>query len=457
MIIMKRKTGGPREVIAKYTVKSLTTFRLETFDERDVIVSIMRGKDYVGSLTKKNPIFETNVEGRYVFQAKTGFSAFIVHAFSPVSGDSSGGGGSDCDCEELERRIDTKAGISYVDSKLSEKADITYVDAGLADKADMSYVDAELAALSTANLPNAATAGADKIPVTNSSGDGWDYIAAIVDPERPVRLGDTSLRANVKVTVGAGGDFPTINAAVLHLSRFTPDLGVTAEVELQSGFVMMEQLFVEGLDLGWITITGVDAETVINEPSLTRVLVDNNKPAFGVINGTLPIIGQLFSFSSKGSLANLRSGVMAHSVGRATILAGCGVKNAGVYGICALEGATINAVGADASGAGSSSIYALGGSTINALLANASGAGSRGIFATQGSTISAENANASGAGSYGISATRGATINVQSANASGAGTNGIYVYRGSTINAYGATGTLSQAENTVTAHGIIFK
>ena len=317
--------------------------------------------------------------------------------------------------------------------------------------ASAANASANLAAASAANLPNATTAGADKILVTNSSGDGWDYIAATgelvfrdangtakfgapTDPEHPVRLGDTSLRENVKVTVGAGGDFATINAAVLHLSRFTPDLGVTAEVELQSGFVMMEQLFVEGLDLGWITITGVDAETVINEPSLTRVLFEAHKPAFGVINGTLPTIGQLFSFSSKGSAVNIRSGVIANKVGRANILPGCGVKNAGLFGI-----------------------HAIGGSTINAQGANASIAGSDGIYATSGSTVNADGANAGGAWQYGIVAGKRATINAAGANASGAGVGGFVVLSGSIISAHGATGTLSQAKNTVTANGIIFQ
>ena len=270
----------------------------------------------------------------------------------------------------------------------------------------------------------------------------------------------SSLRENIKVTVGAGGDFPTINAAVLHLSRFTPDIGVTAEVELVSGFVMMEQLFVEGLDLGWITITGVDAETVINEPSLTRGLtlfLSSHKPAFGVINGTLPTIGQLFSFSSKGSTDDFRSGVLAYNLGRADILDGCGVRNAGFNGIYATDRSSINARGAIVSGAGNYSVQATQGSTINALGADASGAGAIGINSSVASTINAANADASGAGANGINATQGSTINADGADASGAGTVGIGVFNGSTINARGATGTLSQAKNTVTNNGIIFQ
>ena len=335
----------------------------------------------------------------------------------PVFGNASGTGMMMKDKESAKALLD----LDKVDNTSdADKPISTETAAALKTKADKAEI--------AANLPNATTAGADKIPVTNSSGDGWDYIAATgelvfrdangtakfgipTDPEHPMRLGDTSLRENVKVTVGAGGDFATINAAVLHLSRFTPDLGVTAEVELLSGFIMMEQLFVEGLDLGWITITGIDAETVINEPSLTRVLTVGARPAFGVINGTLPTIGQLFVFSSKGSVNDLRSGVMAAEVGSATILEGYGVKNVGAFGIYATSGSTINAGGANASNAGSDGIYATSGSTINANGADASGTGGSGIVVLQGSTISARN----------------------------------------------ATGTLSQAKNTVTAGGIIFQ
>ena len=380
----------------------------------------------------------------------------------------------------------TKAAASQAAALASKNAAALSASSASAS-AVAADTSADLAALSAANLPNATTAGAEKILITNSSGDGWDYVAvtdtlvlrdengtakfgaptdpehpvrlgdtdtaatadtlvlrdengtakfgAPTDPEHPVRLGDTSLRENVKVTVGTGGDFPTINAAVLHLSRFTPDLGVTGEVELLSGFVMEEQLFVEGLDLGWITITGVDAETVINEPSLTRVLTsDGDAPAFGVARGTLPIIGQLFSFSIKGSLADRKSGVMAYNLGRASILPGCGVKNAGFYGIYANKSSTINAQGT-----------------------NVSGAAHDGIHATRGSTINAEGADASGAAQHGIVSARGSTINARNVNASGAVGYGLSPQFGSTISAYGATGTLSQAKNTITYNGIIFQ
>ena len=83
----------------------------------------------------------------------------------------------------------------------------------------------------------------------------------------------SSLRsANMTVTVGAGGDYPTINAALEYLSKLQPVYdfaGITATINLLTGFTMAEQVLVRGLDLGWITITGVDAETTITNTALT--------------------------------------------------------------------------------------------------------------------------------------------------------------------------------------------
>ena len=289
----------------------------------------------------------------------------------------------------------------------------------------------------------------------------WDkvYADSVIIGGEPIKR---KLTSNLTVTVGSGGDFPTINAALAHVvSTYYPVYLSTAVVprvtiRLLSGFVMEEQVLVGSLDLSWITITGVDAETVINRSALTTSW-GQGYPAFGVMNGGfLPIIGQLFNMDTSGTASD-RHGILAYSNSRAIVLDGCGVKNAGTHGIFAYRSSTINADGADASGAGSNGIFATRSSTINAEGADASGAGSHGIFAARGSTINAEGANASGAGTYGICAVRSSTINAYSADASGAGTYGIYAAHGSTINAIGVTGTLNQAKNTLTANGIIFQ
>ena len=249
--------------------------------------------------------------------------------------------------------------------------------------------------------------------------------------------------ANMTVTVGTGGDYPTINAALEYLSKLQPlyaSAGITATINLLTGFVMAEQVLVRGLDMGWVTITGADAETTITNTALTTNFTTadyafSSFPAFGVSRGgVLPRIDQLFRFNV-ANVGSDKHGIMAVGAGSsADVLAGAGVNDAGTNGIYARRGSTINAASANASGVGTYGIYANGGSTINANGANASGAGTRGIVADNGSTINADAADASGAGTYGISADDG-----------------------STISADGAIGTLSQAINTVTNGGIIFQ
>jgi hypothetical protein len=254
----------------------------------------------------------------------------------------------------------------------------------------------------------------------------------------------SSLRAaGLTVTVGTGGDYPTINAALEYLSKLQPVYdfaGITATINLLTGFTMAEQVLVRGLDMGWVTITGADGETVITHTALTTDFTTadygfDSYPAFGVSKGgVLPRIDQLFRFNVANVGGN-KHGIMAVGAGSsADVLAGAGVNDAGTYGIYAFRGSTITAEGA-----------------------NASGAGTTGIYASRGSTITAEGVNASGAGTNGISAASGSTINAYAADASSAGTYGISAVDGSTINAYTATGTLSQAINTVTSSGIIFQ
>lgn len=247
-----------------------------------------------------------------------------------------------------------------------------------------------------------------------------------------------NLTSSVTVTVGSGGQFTTINAAIAYLVQTYYPIYIStgsvpqATINLLSGFVMSEQVLVEGLDLSWITITGVDAETTIARSALTKRFSTSYYPAFGTNRGTLPVIDQLFNMDTSGS-DHHRVGVLCH-FGRCYIMSACGVKNAGCECIHAENGSIVNAYGADASGAGSAGIYAVNGSIINA-----------------------SDANASGAGDYGIVASRGSIINAKSADASGAGSYGIYVASGSIINANSATGTLRQTANTVTFHGIIFQ
>ncbi len=69
------------------------------------------------------------------------------------------------------------------------------------------------------------------------------------------------LSADEMVTVGPGGDFANINAALSALAEKYPiylGAGYNVEVRLLEGFTVAEQIFVNGVDLGWIRITSAE-------------------------------------------------------------------------------------------------------------------------------------------------------------------------------------------------------
>ena len=222
------------------------------------------------------------------------------------------------------------------------------------------------------------------------------------------------LQSDLTVTVGSGGDYATINAALEDIvARYYPTYKSGGNcprvtISLLSGFVMSEQVLVESLDLSWITITGDDAETVIDRSALVTSF-GGSYSAFCAINGgALPIIGQLFNMDTSGNGA-VRDGVRVNNGSTVIILSGCGVKNAGRHGVTTNQ-SSVCAVGAIFTGAITCGIT------------------------TNGGIVYAVDSDVSGAGVYGFE-----------------------VIKGGIISAKGATGTLSQTANTLTANGIIFQ
>jgi hypothetical protein len=308
-----------------------------------------------------------------------------------------------------------------------------------------------------------------------------------------VRVGIAPRTTDITVTVGAGGDYPTINAALEDLSaKYYPAYiagGFTATVQLLSGFVMAEQVVVKGVDLGWITITAIDPVTTID----TAGLVDDYpvgtgvKAAFSGLSGAvLPNIGVLFAMGAAG--ADDYPGILLYEHARATVLPGAGVQNAKSNGLIIVNGSSaiadnaifsgaaghgisldngrVQAVRVDCSNAGQNGIQAEGRSTVQASEANCSNAGEVGIYADGASTIEAYKATCSNCAKWGVLAkgastincpevdarnsgepgvtggvgvSGGSTVNAQGADCSGAGGDGMLVLGGSTVNAQGAT------------------
>lgn len=265
-----------------------------------------------------------------------------------------------------------------------------------------------------------------------------------------------TLDEDITVTVGSGGDFATINAAIEFLSKMRPSAQSTpveAEISLLTGFTMAEQVLVSGVDLSWIRITGVDAETTITSASITASITDGADnysselyPAFGVTHGgSLPKIQQMFDMGfTAQDPAQKNVGVLAFGPGStAEVGRNCGVRRCGWYGAIANYGATIYAYESDFNTSYGRGMFANESSIISAREADVSNAASTGFHSSDASIIAAENATATGC-QIGLSANNAGIINGKGVTCTGC-QEGVFAQNGSTIhaenvNASGATG-----------------
>lgn len=146
-------------------------------------------------------------------------------------------------------------------------------------------------------------------------------------------------------TVGVGGDYTTLNQALAGVTAIFGPIykqgGIAIILQLMTSYQMNEQVIVDGIDLGWITITSVEPMVRINHLAVTEVLTANDAttPAFGGRNNaTLPIIGTLFNYDSN---AVARDGVAVHFNSHVVIKPECGIQNCR-RGIQALYGSSVN-------------------------------------------------------------------------------------------------------------------
>ena len=290
------------------------------------------------------------------------------------------------------------------------------------------------------------------------------------------------LESSIEVTVGTGGDYPTINAALEFLSKnYYPVYklhGITATIRVLTGFVMQEQVFVRGINLSWITIVSDDESILVDNTSLVMDFSSSDygivaMPLFGISKGGCgPRINSKFTFDVLKPTGN-KHGLMTIGAGSsAEILSGKGFIGAGNCGIYAELGSTILANGAvfnasrvsgvfaannssiisnnaNVSDCGENGIYALNGSTITASSANANNAGSRAINSLNNSRINANSAIVTNAGNTAISATSCSVILANNANATGSKNDGVYAIQGSEISIVGGT------VNSFTRYGVI--
>lgn len=305
-------------------------------------------------------------------------------------------------------------------------------------------------------------------------------------------------------TIGAGADYPNINTALREIStkyEFVDD--GFAVLELQSGFVMSEQVVAYGDDYSKFSITSVDPLVSILTSSITET-VGTVEPVFAAVyGGRLPIISSLFEFDASTPASSDVTGVLVDGAGSHLIVyGGCGVKKAPRHGLLVYRAATASIDGSDFSYSGVNGLWVSGGASVSAYSANFSNAGYRGVsafgassvnavdcdisFATaeaifaECSNVEARGANLSNAGLHCVSADDKAQVNIANANCDNSGSGqvrcnqlsqvnatslstagatgvGLTVLGGSIISAQGTSLTPSKTANTVTVEGIIFQ
>lgn len=211
------------------------------------------------------------------------------------------------------------------------------------------------------------------------------------------------LYTGLALDVGVAGDFATITEALAEISLYIQahqSPAVVNTITLLSGFVMNEQVLVNGLDFGNTIISGEDATTIINSAALTTNFANTEYgitgyPAFGVKNGgKLPALNQSFDMQLQGTNIS-KHGVMVVGAGSsALIMPGAGVVKSGGSGLYVSHGAVATASSAVISSSAFANVYSDYAGTVNVENADLRTGGTYGIFAAKLSRVSAIGADA---------------------------------------------------------------
>lgn len=263
-------------------------------------------------------------------------------------------------------------------------------------------------------------------------------------------------------TVGAGGDYPTINDALKDLSLKTPSYVDPKEyssivqpvfkIKLLSGFVMAEQIVCQGVDLGWLVIESEDDEVRIDRQALT-IDVSGRFPAFGARDfGVLPLIGAKFAMNESGE-ASLRDGVFVTNGSAVNVLAGCGIRNSGARGLHVSNNSRCNARGSVFRQSKEAGFRAANGSRCSIRDANFNDSGTNALQISTSSVIDARAVEALNA-QYCALFSQSSFINCQDAKFDyaqkadvNAGYDGaVHVIQGSVVHASGSTATGSKRQ-----------
>ena len=304
-------------------------------------------------------------------------------------------------------------------------------------------------------------------PITKSSNIYYDSTTVIDEVFRE------TVKESKTMVVGSGEDFETIGEGLKFFSKFYPEYrkeGITLTLLLKSGFVVQEQIFIQNLNLGYITIESEDDEVEVDPEYLTEILgvvqisLEESFPAKPFILGSysqIPVINTLFKMAETEDHEPPKVGYVAMDSSSGFIREGCGFKDFTMNTAC-MSTSVLNAEGSIITGSvmsnvlvGHSSSFngAFGdfsnslfdhavlitdGSTGNLMFADISGAGLIGLRVAEGSKCSVKGSDCSNAGDHGVRAEDGCFVNVEGANLSNADKYGVYATGSSTVEATGA-------------------
>ena len=286
----------------------------------------------------------------------------------------------------------------------------------------------------------------DTVVVHDGSTDGGIPMA------RADALAD-AIDYDITLTVKTDGtaDFTTINDAIKHLSEnYTPvykNNGFKAIIEAQAGFIMKEQILIDGMDLSWITISTAEAsrEMLVDRDFLTTNFGTEYDitafPCLGVKKGgkiTLDLIFDCQVVLGSGTDNDNKMGLIAFGSGSSIQ----GINESGAIrcsdvGVYTRSGGTISAYNMTASSDSNYGVHTRSGGTILANTMTASSDIRVGVYAHSGGTISAYTMTASSNSSIGVYANSG-TISAYNMTASSDSDYGVHARSGN-ISAYTMT------------------
>lgn len=240
-------------------------------------------------------------------------------------------------------------------------------------------------------------------------------------------------------TIGPGLDFASIGSALIEISKKRPRYASsqnTVTLTLDDSFVMNEQVRINGLDFGFVTITGSALYTDITTAAVTTSIL-GQKGLFLAQNGAiLPIINKKFDLGSQSS--------------------------SGVVGIVCVYGSTAVMKSNGGFRNGKTGLYAAYGSTISCETVTITNAYLYNVHSNGGASISLKDSTLTGALTNGLLAVT-SSINVYNCNCRKYGTSNtadIKVISGSIITANSSLGgvihgSTPTARNVITANGLV--